>query len=331
MASSDFALWLAWRIAQGIDAGVGEWILVRDQAGHDALLREVATALAEAGATPLIEIATPEWLARVLAHAPQEALVHFDQHRRIWLEQCHRIVTLDGGLLDAVQADEHRQALWLEAQVRLIAIEESRHVPHLVVAVPTPSKAAQLGMTLEVLTSTLLDAQRATLFDLERPMDRVLLKASEAQRLQVRFAEDDALYLMRATTQWQRNDGYIEAEDVAQHNTLATLPAGALSTSLAPETAHGVLTVPNVGKLHFAEGHVVQVESSELPAEMLLGAAPVALRLGLNPVLRQPLGWSWVDQLVHGAVTLDFGDHPLGEITLHGAALWLEDWQAFGA
>ncbi|MCS7088082.1 MAG: aminopeptidase [Thermoflexales bacterium] len=331
MAQQDFALWLAWRAVRGLGVEAGELVLVRDQAGHDAMLREVAAAIAEAGATPLVEIATPNWLARALAHAPREALLHFDRHRRAWLEQCHRVLTLDGGTLDAVHADPERMALWNAAQARLLAVEESRAIPHLVVAVPTPEKAEQLGWSLETLESHLLDAQHATLFELERPMDRLLLKAGEAHHILLRAAEGDALHITRSEKSWRRNDGYIDPEDVAQGNVIATLPAGTIETLLAPEQAHGTITVPGLGTLRFDEGQVVQVlEGANEHAESCLGAVLRALRIGLNPTLRQPLGWTWVDQLIHGTVTLDFGDHALGEITLHNVALWLGDWQAFG-
>ncbi|WP_206156657.1 hypothetical protein [Candidatus Roseilinea sp. NK_OTU-006] len=73
---------LAWCIVQGIGAQPGELVLLLDHAGCDDPLREVASAVAPAGATPLIELAPSDHLARSPASGRTEYFAAYDRHRR---------------------------------------------------------------------------------------------------------------------------------------------------------------------------------------------------------------------------------------------------------
>ncbi|GIV85473.1 MAG: hypothetical protein KatS3mg052_2480 [Candidatus Roseilinea sp.] len=79
---ADLNSYLAWRIVQGVGAQAGELLLRLDHAGRDGLLREVAFATELAGATPPIERAPPDQLARLLASGPTEYFAAYDRHRR---------------------------------------------------------------------------------------------------------------------------------------------------------------------------------------------------------------------------------------------------------
>lgn len=330
---SDNALWLGWRVAQAARVQPMELVLIRDQAGDADVLREVAIAVEQAGATPLIELCAPGHLAQVLNSAPPSYLEAYDAHRRELLQRCQRVITLDAGALEAVSASPEALELWSQAQRRLEELEASLQLPHVLVAVPTAETAALLGQPLSTLQETLERAQRATLFELESRIDRLRFKGRDARTISLRTREGALLRCSVKPESWRWDDGYVDPEDVERGTLLACLPAGAVYVDVLSDSAEGTLVLEQM-HLHFAGGAVARVESSHYPSlgeATALGARLMRIQIGSNPFLHEPIGWSLIDQHVNGAVTLDFGEHPLGEVTLHGnIAVWFDDWQAIG-
>lgn len=329
---TESALWLGWRVAQAVRVQPVELVLIRDQAGDSAVLREVAIAVEQAGATPLIELCDPQYVARVLDSASPSYLEVYDAHRHELLQRCQRVITLDAGALDAVSASSEALEFWAQAQDRLADLEASLRLPHVIVAVPTRETGALLGHPLDDLRALVERAQRATLFELESRIDRLRFKGRDAQTLTLRTAEDAVMRCAIKPESWRWDDGYIDPDDIDRGMTIACLPAGAVRVDLVENSAEGTLMLAGA-RLYFAHGAVTGVEPVDGSAELqaAIGARLLGIQIGSNPFLREPIGWSLIDQHVNGAVTLDFGAHPLGEVTLQGeVALWFDEWQAVG-
>lgn len=319
---TDFIPYLAWRAVQGVGAQPGELVLLLDQAGRDDALREIAFTIELAGATPLVEIASPDHIARLLASGQPDYLAAYDRHRRAWLEQADRIIVLAGGYLDLDGAPPEAIALWSAAQDRLTHIEESRRIPSLVVAIPTPVQAQRLGMSLESLEGLLREAIAPTLFDLQDNIARAQSRLEDARELVIRTGGRHELRLARGERPILNDDGYIDDLDRERGAAVSRLPAGAVYFTVCEDQTAGSLYLPAVGDardvvFHFEHGRAARIEAASgadalnafFDAHTGEARRIGRIALGLNPRLRQPIGWPTVDEYARGAVVVGFGEN----------------------
>ncbi len=336
--------WLARRIYRGILADDGELILIVDQAGDDALLRELIASLHVVGATPIVDYNDFYSVAHVLALASPASLERFDHHRQVWWQQCHRLVLLTDSTEHLLETSSENWQRWNAARARLHAIEQARNLPTLVVAVPTERKAAELGIALAQLREIIERAQSATLPDLQREIEKLLFACESADKLIIRTGDHHELHLRRRNRLWVWDDGYVDPEDLTRGARVAHLPAGALVTTLEEDAAQGTLHLASLGvTLRIAQGQVAHVdapaEARGTVADLFVAEGqtlPLSyLVLGANPALRKRTGWSLVDQHCWHTVTLGFGnnrhwggkhDAPIYlDVPLEGASLLIDD------
>ncbi|MFC1466912.1 MAG: aminopeptidase [Candidatus Brachytrichaceae bacterium NZ_4S206] len=319
---ADFIPYLAWRIVQGVSAQPGELILLLDHAGRDDLLREVAFTIELAGATPLVELAPPNHVARLLASGQREYFAEYDRHRRAWLEQADRSIVLSGGYFDLDGVPPDAIALWSAAQRRLTDVEEARRIPSLVVAVPTPVQAQRLGMSIESLERFLQEATAPTLLELQDGIVRVQSRLDEAREIVIRTGGRHELHLVRDNRAILNDDGYIDDLDRERGAVVSHLPAGSVYFTVLEDQTTGSLHLPTAGDarntvFHFEYGRVAHIEAATGAAELnaLFDAHTGEsrrighIRFGLNPRLHQPIGWPLVDEHMRGAVVVAFGEN----------------------
>lgn len=319
---ADLTSYLAWRIVQGVGAQPGELILLLDHAGRDDLLREVAFTVELAGATPLIELASPDHLARLLASGQTEYFAAYDRHRRAWRERADRCVVLAGGYLDLDGAPHDAVALWSAAQGRLTDVEEARRLPSLVVAVPTPAQASRLGMSFESLEQLLQDATAPTLLELQDHIVRAQSRLEDAPEIIIRTGGGHELRVVRGDRMLLNNDGYIDDLDRERGAVVSSLPAGSIYFTVLEDQTEGSLHLPSVGGARdvvfcFERGRAARVEAAAGADELnaLFDAQTGDPRrigyigIGLNPRLSHPIGWPLVDKHMHGAVVVTFGEN----------------------
>ncbi|MCS6846128.1 MAG: leucyl aminopeptidase [Anaerolineae bacterium] len=319
---ADLTSYLAWRIVQGVGAQPGELILLLDHAGRDDLLREVAFTIELAGATPLVELAPPEHVARLLASGQREHFAQYDRHRRTWLQHADRSIVLTSGYLDLDGAPPDAVALWSAAQDRLTQIEEARRMPSLIVAVPTSVQAQRLGMSLGALEHLLHEAAAPTLLELQDGIVRAQSRLENAQEIVIRTGGRCELRLVRGNRPILNDDGYIDDLDRERGAVVSTLPAGSIYFTVLEDQTEGSLYLPTAGDVrdvifHFECGRAMHIEASTGAAE--LNAFFDAhtgeprrighIKVGLNPRLRRPIGWPLVDEHVRGAVVVAFGEN----------------------
>ncbi len=318
---ADFISYLAWRAVNGAGVQPGELIVVMDHAGRDDVLRKVLLNIDLIGATPLPEIAPPDHLAKVLYAAETEHIAQMDKHRAAWMQQCDRIIVLNGGWLDLADAPAESIQAWSDAQSRLAEIEEARHTPNIVVAVPNEAQAQRLGITLTDLENLLHDPIVAPLLNLQNAALRIQHKLS-GESFILRSGANCVLRMKHGNRPVLMDDGYIDDADRAHGAVLSNLPAGSVYTTVLEDTAEGALFLPAAGDardvtLHFKEGCVFRVEAASGADEveaMFDAHAGESRRIGhisigANPHLRRPIGWPLVDEHVWGALFVSFGEN----------------------
>lgn len=114
----------------------------------------------------------------------------------------------------------------------------------------------------------------------------------------------------------------IDPADRAQGAVVSNLPAGSIYTTVLEGETHGELFLPKAGPgvnvtLRFAGGRVVEIagESGVQALETLLDSHSGEPRrvshigIGLNPYLQHPVGWTLVDEHVHGHLFICLGEN----------------------
>lgn len=316
-------LWplIARRVAQGLGARPGELILVRDSAGRFDALLEILLAIELAGATPLPYLTPPGYLQRLWDAAPRDYLAEWDRRRRPWSQEIDRVLTLGGIPDDFAARDPQAYALWRGAVGRLKEIEEQRNLPTLVVALPTEARAAQLGMALPELERLLLPALAADPAQLMDEIERVRA-AADCRTLTVQTGAGCELRLERAGRPWLWDDGMIDEADLARGGVVSNLPAGSIYTTVIERATQGRIRLPRAGSatdvtLTFADGRISEItaaqggESLRALFERHTGEPRRVshIGVGLNPHLARPLGWTLVDEHIHGCLFIAFGEN----------------------
>lgn len=312
---------VAARIVRGLGVQSGELIQVRDDSGRFDVLLEILLAIEKAGAVPLPQLTPAYYMERLWQAARPEVLARWDQHRDRWLQQADRVVVLAGAQPDFSHIPADAFQAWQDAEQRLTEIEEARQLPYLLVAVPTQRRAAQLGMTPEELEALLLPALGVSVDALQGEIQRVLLAARGAQSLTIRSG-DANLHLTPGNRRWLSDDGYIDAADREAGAIVSNLPAGSIYTTVVETETTGTLWLPQAGAardvtMWFENGRIAEIQAASGGEQLTAmfdrhSGEPRRvghIGIGLNPRLRQPIGWTLVDEHVHGHLFISFGEN----------------------
>jgi leucyl aminopeptidase (aminopeptidase T) len=157
---------------------------------------------------------------------------------------------------------------------------------------------------------------------LRTEIDWALGAVRGARGLTLRTGAGCELRLARGDRPWLSDDGIVDEADRAAGAGVSNLPGGSIYSTVLEDAAEGALWLPQAGAardvtLHFREGRVVEIEAREGAAE--LGALfdrhsgesrrISHVGIGLNPALRRSIGWVLVDEHVHGALFVAFGEN----------------------
>ncbi len=333
----------AQRIVAGLNVQPGELIQVRDHIDRPEVMQEVLLAIDLAGATPLVDPQSPDYLNRWLAEATPEAIQQSSRHRLKWMNEIDRVVSFNGGWPDFSLANPATLAIWQEMDEAITQIEEARQLPVLVVAVPTEQRAKALSITLDELEAHVMPAHLLSIEESQRLISDTLTRVT-GTHLTIETGQGHRLHLDQGGRHWHGDDGVIDEAD-RQHKTIVSnLPAGSIYTTLVEESAHGSLYLPKTQHaeevvFHFEGGRITRIEAKkgvEKVAAWLDSHSGEPRRIshigiGLNPHLRKPIGWTIVDEHVMGSLFLALGENRyMGgknesslnhDFALHGASL----------
>lgn len=314
---------LAARLVEGINAQPGDLVRIQDNSGRLDIAAATALALELNGATPFIQLAPVDYIQRLLTEAPPAYLAEWDMHRSTLTANANRMIHFTGDAIDFSALPQERFELWEKADGRLSQVESAR--PLLVACLPTPRRAAQLGMSLEQLEAILLPALETPLDALHDEIERVLQVADGAKHLTLRTGDGDInceLHLDRGERIWLTDDGYIDDQDIARGAIVSNLPAGSIYTTVLEDSAEGELYLPRMGaarevRLRFTNGRIAEIYAASGAEDLNAmfdrhsgeSRRISHLGIGLNPALTQRIGSIVVDEHLHGMIFIAFGDN----------------------
>jgi leucyl aminopeptidase (aminopeptidase T) len=212
---------------------------------------------------------------------------------------------------------------WSEAVGRLESLEQERRLPHLLVAIPTEARAAQLGLSLQTLEAILLPALALPAAELRAEIAPLLAAVAGGRELVLRSRGGCALRLARGDRTWHSDDAVIDERDRRLGAIASNLPAGSIYGTVLEGETEGRLWLPRAAGardviLTMEDGRIAQIEAAS-GAEDLRALFDrhtgeprrvSHLGLGLNPLLRGPeIGWTLVDEHIHGRVFVAFGEN----------------------
>lgn len=313
---------LAQRIVHGIQAQPGEVIQIADRTGRVDWLYEIFLALEKVGATPILDIEPPTFTRWLLTEATIDEVQRFGRHRVTSMQRADRVINLSSGVLDLTGAKAELLAAWRGIAEEVTAIEESRRLPVLVVAIPTEAQAARLGLSLAALEAHILPALALSAEETQQHIQAALATAQGGQQLVIRSGADCVLTMQHGNRTWLTDDGVIDVMDRQRGAVVSNLPAGSIYTTVVESETTGTLYVPRFGAatevlLHFAQGRIVHIDAATGAAELAAwldshSGEPRRIShigLGLNPALHHPIGWTLVDEHIQGALFVALGEN----------------------
>ena len=313
---------LAQRLVTGLDVQPGELIQVRGDPGSYEFLLELTLAIELAGATPLPELLPGDYSTRLLGSASPAYLAEWHRRRLPLLEQVDRVLTFQRPPLELSSIPPEALAAWERSTHQLIELEEARGLPVLVAALPSAGWAQHLGLPQGDLEAVMMPALTAGVEELQAEIARILPALEGGETIEFHSGAGHALTLQRGGRPWLSDDGLIDAADRARGAVVSNLPAGSIYTTVLEDRAEGSLYLPRAGEaeevvFHFEGGRIRVVEAAgggEALEAWLDGHSGEPRRIshvgvGLNPHLREPLGWTIVDEHVHGCLFFALGEN----------------------
>jgi leucyl aminopeptidase (aminopeptidase T) len=300
----------------------GELINVRDFSGNKNALVEALLAIERVGATPLLQYMPSEYLERLLVEVPGETLAQWGQHRQAWMKQIDRVLVMAGAKPEFRSVGKESLDAWRQATYELEIIEESRHLPFLLVAIPTKKGAQQLGLTYEALEELLIPALEANKEELQNEIDGVLKVVWGCKKITILSGNNHVLNMEHGDRTWLSDDGSIDEADQEQGAIVSNLPAGSIYTTVLEDKTTGSLWLPRAGEatdvvFHFAGGCIVDIEAAS-GADLLVKEFAnhtgeprrvSHIGVGLNPYLDHPIGWTIVDEHIYGNLFIALGEN----------------------
>jgi len=281
---------------RGLGVRPGELIQVREHTGRLDVVIEMLLAIERAGATPLLELTPPAYIKRLLDEAPLSYLLNWDEHRLHWMEDIDRVLVLQGAGVNADDLDPDALDAWSSAVQRLTALEEERHLPYMLVAVPTVERAQRLRERIQAVWNRVYQAHTLTI-----------------------VTDGAELHLQRGRRRWLTDDGFVDEEDRIAGAITSNLPAGLVYTTVIETATVGRVQVRYNGQpvvLTFDRGEIVAVEGRGAEAFLALLERHTGdcrrvghVGIGVNPVLDYPIQWTVIDEHVAGAVFIALGEN----------------------
>ena len=288
------------RIVDALPTATGE-VLLRDRAGHGALVELVANECAARGLVPLVEYVSNTELRRVIATSTPAELSHWDVDRARVADEIDGLIVLGGWRLDLAGLPAESVAAWAAAMGRVEAVIESRRVPTVVVAVPTEDVATNLGMSVAALEQHTMASIIVSASELRGATDSVVSVLAGGSSIEVRTSAG-TLWVERGGRPLLVDDGVVDAEDVLLGATVSNLPAGSVYWTVLEDATRGRVELVDGTVLEF--GTDGRVTTGEFAGERVSH-----LGIATNPLVSGSIGWTIVDEHRPGAVFLALGEN----------------------
>lgn len=288
------------RIVDALPTATGK-LLLRDRAGHGALVELVANECAARGLVPLVEYVSNTELRHVIGTSTPAELSHWDVQRAHVADEIGGLIVLGGWPLDLAGLPPEAVAAWAGAMGRVEAVIESRRVPTVVVAVPTEYVATHLGMSVDTLERHTMASIIVSASELKGATDGVVSVLARSSSIEVRTSAG-SLVVERGARPLLVDDGVVDAGDVLLGATVSNLPAGSVYWTVLEDATTGRVQLVDGAVLEFGpEGRVTTGEFA--------GERVSHLGIATNPLVSGSIGWTIVDEHRPGAVFLALGEN----------------------
>ncbi|MCP3803279.1 hypothetical protein NLX83_28775 [Allokutzneria sp. A3M-2-11 16] len=284
----------------GISPPTGGLVVVRDRCGRPEAVYAVVAELERRGVTAVVDAVPDELFASILHGTEPELIEHFGTHRAAMLETADGVITLGAQKPDFDGVKPEVLQAFLRARGVMGEVEARRRLPFLVVGVPTPRLARELGWSTAELDRAVLPA-----IAVERRVlaDAVERAAAELDRPQWVLESPGCLLTAdRGGRELLSDDGHVSEVDRARGAATSNLPAGSVYSTVIEESVEGTVRLRGDIVLTFEEGRVTT------GPEHLRGERVSHIGVGLNPAAR-PVGWVLNDEHQVGAVFLALGEN----------------------
>jgi len=182
-------------------------------------------------------------------------------------------------------------------------------------------RAEAPSLPFDSLEARLLPALAATVEELQRPIERALARLRDGVVRTLRGADGSELRMSTAGRLWLADDGLIDANDRRRGGHVSNLPAGSVYSAVVEDSVAGQIQLPpasNRGNvpLTFEDGRVIHVagDGRRRFASLLMQHSGDPDRIshigiGLNPYLREAIGWPLVGEHVDGTIFVAPGEN----------------------
>jgi len=288
------------RIVDALPTATGK-VLIRDRAGHHALVELAARECVARELIPLIEHVSNSELRRVIGTSSPAELSGWDVERASVAAEIGGLIVLGGWRLDLAGLAPESVAAWAAAMGRVEAVIDSRRVPTVVVAVPTEDVATNLGLSMQGLEAHVMASILLSASELRAATDRVVSMLARESSIELR-TPGGSLFIERGTRPLLVDDGVVDAADVRIGATVSNLPAGSVYWTVLEEATRGRVELIDSTVLEF--GPDGRVTTGEFGGERVSH-----LGIATNPLVAGSIGWTIVDEHRPGAVFLALGEN----------------------
>ena len=291
---------VARRIVAALPTANGE-VLVRDRCGRAEVVDSVVAECARRGLDPIVEHVSNAALRELIGSSSPEDLARWDADRMPIADRVSALIVLGGWLMDLDGLPELSVRAWSAAVGRVERALEARHVPTVVVAIPTELVAARLGSSLAAIDALVFPSILSSADEMSVPIGRLVEALAVARTVTVSTAAG-TIEFERGDRPIMVDDGIIDEDDIALGAVVSNLPAGSVYWTVIEDATRGAVRISDGAMLDFDRDGRVTFGPYEGERVSHLGVAT-------NPRVGDPIGWTIVDEHRPGAVFLALGEN----------------------
>lgn len=268
-------------------------VLVRDRCGRDHVVDAVVDECRRRGLDPVVENVSNEDLRTLIASSTPTELARWDLERADVTGSVNGLIVLGGWAADLAGLPAASVGAWASAAGRVERALERRHVPTVVVAVPTDYVAQRLGMELAELEARVLPALLMTAASLNTDIASLVSLLTTTSKVDV-LTGAGTLTIERGDRPLMIDDGVIDDADIACGAGVSNLPAGSTYWTVVEDTTRGDIALADGSLLRFdGDGRVI--------AGPYAGERISHVGIATNAQVSGTIGWTIVDEHRRGA------------------------------
>ncbi len=321
---------IAERIAQGLNVEPGEYIRISGGIHQYELLSRVAFHVSAAGGFPDITVVSDESIKKIAEDMPAEYLDRKpNQHDRYMASLYDAEITIQAILDEKLLADVpiERMKLGMERSMELKQLAKTRRRRVIIMAWPTEQKAKSCNMKHAEFEKLFLKAMYTDLDTMNKLGSSIWKVLNKGGKTRITSKKGtDLTFDIDPARRVMIDSGYFNKDMVERGDITKNLPCGEVYTTALEDTVEGTAVFDLIYvngnpvkdlKLIFKYGKMIeataasgiklfhQVYDRAFGDKDRIGE----LGIGINPVLKKPIGHSLLDEKIFGSIHLALGEN----------------------